>query len=181
MKNQQKKCAHCGEEISAKAVVCPKCGVKNKKPIYKRTWFIILAIVVVIGIISSGGDDNAETQTVSKETVSNKAEEIVYEEFTVSQLITDLEDNALKAESLYNDKYVKLTGKLSVIDSDGKYISLRPSDNKFSFKSVQCYLKSDEQKSRVAQMNIDDSVTVLGKITDVGEVMGYSLRVSSFE
>ena len=53
--------------------------------------------------------------------------------------------------------------------------------NKFSFKSVQCYLKSDEQKSRVAQMNIDDSVTVLGKITDVGEVMGYSLRVSSFE
>ena len=29
-------CKHCGEEIATGAKVCPKCGGKNKKPIYKQ-------------------------------------------------------------------------------------------------------------------------------------------------
>ena len=43
--------------------------------------------------------------------------------------------------------------------------------------SVQCYIKNDDQKTAIMDMSIGDTVIVKGKITDVGEVMGYSLDI----
>lgn len=180
MSNKVVKCKNCGEEISSKAVVCPKCGVKNKKPFYKRIWFILLAIVVVIAAISLTGG-NSDTKPTTKTVENTPAKEIVYTEYTVSQLISDLEANALKAENTYNDKYVKISGKLSNIDSDGSYISLAPSNNTFTLYSVQCYIKNDEQLNKVMEMNIGNNIVISGKITDVGEILGYSLDIDSIE
>lgn len=45
---KMKKCSTCGTDIANNAKVCPKCGAKNKKPIYLRGWFIILAIIVIM-------------------------------------------------------------------------------------------------------------------------------------
>ena len=42
---------------------------------------------------------------------------------------------------------------------------------------VQCYIKNDDQKTAIMDMSIGDTVIVKGKITDVGEVMGYSLDI----
>lgn len=41
----------------------PGQGMKAKKPIYKRVWFIILVIIVVLGIVGcfASGDENTET------------------------------------------------------------------------------------------------------------------------
>lgn len=52
-------CRNCNNPMSEKAKVCPSCGAKNKKPFYKKGWFIILAIIVVIGVIGflGGGGD----------------------------------------------------------------------------------------------------------------------------
>ena len=180
MSNKVVKCKNCGEEISNKAVVCPKCGVKNKKPFYKRVWFILLAIIVVIAVISSAGGDT-EKAPVSQNVESNTNAEIVYEEYTVAQMVKDLESNALKAENTYNDKYVKISGKLSNIDSDGSYISLSPANNEFTLYSVQCFVKNDEQLNKVMEMSIGDNVVLAGKITNVGELLGYSLDIDNIE
>ena len=51
MSNQNLKCKNCGEEISKKAVVCPKCGAKVKKPFYKKGWFIALVVIFVIAAV----------------------------------------------------------------------------------------------------------------------------------
>lgn len=51
-------CKICNNPMSAKAKVCPSCGAKNKKPIYKRGWFIALLVIVVLGAIGSIGDGN---------------------------------------------------------------------------------------------------------------------------
>lgn len=48
-------CRNCNSAISKNAIICPHCGAKNKKPFYKRVWFIILAIIVVVGVIGSLG------------------------------------------------------------------------------------------------------------------------------
>lgn len=181
MNNKQTKCKNCGADISKKAEICPSCGVKNKKPFYKKAWFVIAVIIVLIAIIASNSEEK-ETSTPSVQTQSQQSvEEITYEEHTVSELVGDLEANALNAKNKYNKKYVKLTGTLSNIDSDGSYISIRPDDNPFSFTNVQCYLKNDEHKNAVANMSIDQTVVVYGKITNVGEVLGYSLDVDKFE
>ena len=54
-------------------------------------------------------------------------------------------------------------------------------DTIFTLANVQCYIKGDEQLDKVKEMEIGDTVTVKGKITDVGEIMGYELKVDSIK
>ncbi|MBP3336897.1 MAG: hypothetical protein J6L59_00645 [Clostridia bacterium] len=179
MSNKMIKCKNCGNEINVKAAVCPNCGVANKKPFYKKGWFIaVVCIVIIIAITSMGGsDENTNTvQNTIDNSVSNE-----YTDFSVSQLVSDLENNALKAENTYKDKYVRLTGKLSNIDAGGKYISISPNDGSFTLYNIQCYLKTEEHKNTVMNMSIGDTIIVKGKITDIGEIFGYQMNVDSFE
>ncbi len=53
MSNKLIKCKSCGREIAANAKVCPACGAKNKKPIYKRIWFWILVLIVILGVATA--------------------------------------------------------------------------------------------------------------------------------
>ena len=183
--NKMVKCKNCGEEIAAIAQICPKCGVKVKKPFYKRGWFIALCVVVVIAVAaSSGGEEGTTTGDVSGSasgaaSISTAApvEEIVYTVCTVDEMVDMLDANAMKAENTYDDQYVEVTGRLSVIDSDGKYISLYPVKDKWAFQGVTCDLTNDGQKQQVMEMSIDDRVTVRGKITSVGEVLGFDLDI----
>lgn len=185
-------CKHCGAEIAAGAKVCPQCGGKNKKPLYKRPWFIILIVVILLGAVGSAGGGDKEPQegvttagSQSTEPQAGDAQsseepqepEIVYTPYEVQTLMDDLQENALKAAQTYEDQYVELTGDLNVVDSSGKYISITPSGDQFAFIGVQCYLKSDEQRDVVLNSSIGDRLTVKGKITSVGEVLGYSLDI----
>lgn len=185
-------CKHCGAEIAAGAKVCPQCGGKNKKPLYKRPWFIILIVVILLGAVGSAGGGDKEPQegvtTAGSQSMEPQAgdaqsseepqePEIVYTPYEVQTLMDDLQENALKAAQTYEDQYVELTGDLNVVDSSGKYISITPSGDQFAFIGVQCYLKSDEQRDVVMNSAIGDRLIVKGKITSVGEVMGYSLDI----
>ena len=42
----------CSKEIASNAKSCPGCGAKNKKPIYKRPWFIVIAFFIIVGAIA---------------------------------------------------------------------------------------------------------------------------------
>ena len=181
MSNKIKQCKVCGKDIATSAKVCPYCGAKNKKPIYKRWWFILLVVLIVLSIIGGLGGTDTDTPTDTPAKVEEKEPEIEYTEYTVNKLISDLEKNAAKAQDKYEGKYVELTGELSVIDSDGKYIALHSDENIFTLADVQCYIKGDEQLDKVKEMEIGDTVTVKGKITDVGEIMGYELKVDSIK
>ena len=55
------KCKTCNDEIASSAKSCPSCGAKNKKPIYKRAWFIVIAFFVIIGVIGGMGDDESNS------------------------------------------------------------------------------------------------------------------------
>lgn len=195
-------CKHCGSEIAATAKACPQCGGKNKKPIYKRGWFIALVIIVIIGIAGNMGgtneseqnltnsDNTASSVTPDSDTTNTETEDtqtseqnepaIVYTPYDVSVLMSDLDNNALKAAETYDDQYVTLTGRLSNIDSSGKYISIVPTDDEWAIIGVQCYIKNEDQKNAVMEMSVGDTIVVSGKITSVGEVLGYSLDIDNF-
>jgi hypothetical protein len=102
---------------------------------------------------------------------------IKYTKYKVSKMMDDLDNNAMKAEKKYTDKYVEITGKLSNIDSDGKYIDLKSSKDDFAITGVQCYIKSDKQSDKIMDMKKGQTVTLKGQITEVGEVLGYSLDI----
>ena len=189
-------CKHCGAEMAKSAKICPNCGGKNPKPIYKRVWFWILAIIVVFGLVGSLGgnssapspDTTADTTAEVSEDTTTEAEEateetvtIEYGEVTTDELSDALEENPMNASDTYKGQYYAVTGRLSNIDSDGKYIALVDINDEWSFNVITCYIKDDEQKEKVKQMKIDDTVTVRGQITDVGEVLGYYLDIDSID
>ena len=183
-KDKMTTCKHCGQEIAASAKVCPHCGGKNKPPIYKRWWFIAIIVIIVLAVIGGSGSSDSSGSTsstaTSKTAVSTSSSEaaIEYTAYTVTELSEDLNSNALKAADKYKGQYVELTGRLSVIDSNGKYISIVDSTDEWAITGVQCYIKNDEQKQVVMDMSIGDEIVVKGKITDVGEVLGYFLDMT---
>lgn len=144
---------------------------KSKKPIYKRLWFIILIVVVIIGAVGAAGSGEDKVEP----------EQIVYSQYDVSTLLTDLDENALKAAETYEGQYVSLTGEIGTIDSSGKYIDLFPTDDEWAIIGVQCYITNEEQKAAIMELSTGDTVTVEGKITSVGEVLGYSLDIDTIQ
>jgi len=159
-KGKMRECKSCGKEISAKGkVTCPECGAVNKKAIYKRAWFIILAVLIIMGVLDSG---------------------IEVTEVNIGELYDELEDNALKASNTYKGKYIQTTGKLSSIDSSGGYFTLEPLGGDYMFQSLHCHIK-EKHLEQVMEFNSGQEVTIKGKVTMVGEFLGYSVDVEVIE
>ncbi len=179
-------CKKCGKELDDKAVVCVGCGCpvkKQSKNILKKWWFWVLAVLVVIVVAASGGD--SETTNAGGETATQteqKPIEIVYEQKDLKTMFAELESNAMKAEATYQDKYVEVTGKISGFDSDGSYISVQAvGADVWDFNSMMCYIKNDAQKQFLMEKNEGDTVIIKGKITSVGEILGYSLDIAEIQ
>lgn len=74
MEQKMTKCKACNQEIAKNAKVCPHCGFKNKKPIFKQWWFWVIITIVFVAIISSGNNTDNENNTNninSNETINN--------------------------------------------------------------------------------------------------------------
>mgnify|MGYP001503059950 CR=1 FL=1 len=163
---------------------------EKKKGSCLKTALIVIVVLVILGAIGStmgNSDDKAKDATDKKEAttstkeeeVQKESEEITYTTVDVATLMDALDANAMNASDTYKDQYLEITGKLNVIDSSGKYISLTPTDEEYAILGVQCYIKNDEQKSAVSGMTVGDIVTLRGKCKDVGEIMGYALDIDS--
>ena len=137
---------------------------------------ILLVLMFAMFALGSGEETSENQGTEVKQEEQTPKE---YKTCSVGEMMDLLEGNALKAESTYQDQYVEITGRLSNIDSDGKYISLVDQNDEWAFSGIQCYLTTDEQKEQVMEMSVDDIVTLRGKIKSVGEVLGYSLDIDS--
>ena len=75
----------------------------------------------------------------------------------------------------------ELTGRLSYVDSDGRYFGIKPLETGLWLESVTCYIKDKEQKENIKEHEVEEKITVKGKITDVGEILGYDLHLDSIE
>ena len=178
--SKMKNCKACGAEIATSAKSCPKCGAKNKKPIWKRVWVWILAVIILVAAIGGMTGNSNTNDSSSSADIDNSAiqEPVNYIAVSVADMMDMLNANALKAENTYNGQYLEITGRLNVIDSDGSYIALYGGD--FDFIGVQCYVKNDEQLNFVMNMVTGDTYTVRVKITDVGEIIGYQADIIEF-
>lgn len=124
-------------------------------------------------------EDVVETEP-TQENQQEQTEEIEYIVATVDEMYETLNDNALKAKKTYDGQYVEVTGILGTIDSNGSYICLDEMNTAYSFYSVQCFVKNDEQLDHVIEMSSGKKYTVRVKITTVGEVLGYAGDIVEF-
>lgn len=194
MKSTDKQCEKCGAELeSAKIQICPNCGAKRKKAFYKKWWFWLIVVVGVIAIAAAGGGSdevepeqgNVETNESGGNTTNNSGSGSStknYEVVDLQTMLNDLENNAMKAESTYQNKYVEVKGRIVNFDSDGSYISIEPVNaDEWNFDTVMCYIKNDSQRSFLMEKSVGDVVTIKGKVISIGEVLGYSINIDEIK
>ena len=108
----------------------------------------------------------------------NDTIEIEYTEVSINDMLNELSNNALRAEKTYQDKYIKFTGKIENIDSDGAYITVSEIDNEFPlFETIHCSVTDDTQLDVIINKNTGDTVNIKGQVTSVGEVIGYIIDI----
>jgi len=180
-------------------------------PEVKRPWFkkkrimipLLLLGLIVFGSALGGGSDTDGTNGASNDTTTEQssaapaapaadapeAEAPVPEapapaestiEVSAAQMIAVLESNALKAKNTYEGKTVTVSGFVGGIDASGKYFALDPSPDAFILTGIQVQT-GKEFLDQLANFSEDQAVTVTGKITNVGEIMGYSLKAATIQ
>lgn len=176
-----KKCKHCQSEIDDKAKICPNC--KKKQGGVGKTILIVVGVIVALGIIGNMLPDDEATGESGSKTGNNTGSTapIEYTEVNLKDMFDALDSNALKAEKEYQDAYIKFTGAINNIDSDGDYISVKAIGDDWGFDSVQCYIADDSQLDFILEKEVGDTVTVSGKVKSIGEVLGYSLDMYAIE
>lgn len=100
-------CKICSKEIASNAKSCPGCGSKNKKAIYKKWWFWIIALIIVIGTIGGedSNDSNLDAATKQEVNQNEKLEEKAQaeEKATVEEKVPAEYKSALKKAKIYSD------------------------------------------------------------------------------
>lgn len=195
MKTSQNACPKCGNtEINENMKKCPNCGKKLGAPLYKKWWFWVIIVVGVL-IIAGAGTTTEEAPeqevpsssvstatTTERETMSAESNGKNYKKVDLQQMMDELKENALKAEKTYNNAYIEVTGKIASFDSDGSYITIEPVNaSEWNFDTVTCYIKNKDQLDILLEKSKGDKITIQGKITSVGEVLGYSLKIDSIK
>ena len=117
--SKMKQSKACSKEIATNAKSCPGCGAKNKKPVYKRVWFWVVAAIIVVG--ATGTDDSKETniesgQEVSQNTIAeNKPEDNIPTEYksALKQAGTYSKMMHMSKAAVYNQLTSELGGQFS--------------------------------------------------------------------
>lgn len=157
-KTKMKTCKHCGAQIAKSAKVCPVCGGKNKKPIYKRVWFWLLVLVVIVGIGGAASHKPSEEATkMSEEDFKAACQEVEYKD-----LMRNIDDKV-------GDKVV-MTGKVNQViyesdsgDSPSQYkvaVTYDADTDWYDDDIVLYFTRGDSPK-----LLEDDVITLYGEVT----------------
>lgn len=170
------------------AAKAAKAYAKASRPFYKKKRVILPAALVAVVAISTsgGGSDTADTAAPAANSAAAPADPAApapapaEAAIVVSskEMIDLLEGNALNAKNTYEGKQVTVSGFVGNIDASGDYFSLDPEPDAFILTGIQVQT-SDDFAGQVASFSKGQAVTVTGTITNVGELMGYSLEAQT--
>lgn len=142
----------------------------------------IIVSVLGLGLLFSMCGCSTSTNLAPAQSVTESAPvEVVYTEYDAATLFDELKDNPLRAAN-HEKELVAVTGAIDIIDSSGSYFSITvPNDGMYEYflDTITCKMSSDEHKEIIMNKSIGDVVTVYGTISDVGEFLGYTIKVDT--
>lgn len=169
MKKNKKlvKCKTCNQFIARSAKICPSCGAKNKKPILKRWWFWVLAILVFLIAI-----------TPPSTPVSNNAKTMGAEEYKEFCKLTPYNELA-RTPDTYKNTDIKSGGKvLQILDSAGTQV-LRIQANGDMNDIFAVRYKADDKAEKLLE---NDTVNFYGTFAGLEKyktILGKEISVPS--
>jgi len=164
------KCPECGKEISNKANSCPSCGFtlnqQNTAPAKgsnkKKGCLIGFLIFIGIAMIGFCSNDKSSTNGHSSQASSVQAKAVEPAlTVTASELLAAFEQNELKANQTYKNKYIAVQGAVDNIGEDivgSPYVTLKTGN---IILSVQCMLNKSEA-AKAANLDKGQQITIQG-------------------
>lgn len=131
-----------------------------------------------------GNDFSENTQPAAEASAST--DDIQFEYYMADELLTDLDQNALRASKKYKDQYVILTGKMYSCSDDGEFFTLEGLDyegyqsSSLTF-TISCRITSIDQVDTLLTANTGDIITIQCKVTQVDQINGYEVETLSIE
>ncbi len=135
--NKMIKCKSCGADIASSAKHCPSCGAKNKKPIYKRVWFWILVVVLLIAIADFAASKVNPSDPVEFETTT---EEDSNAYVAGSKVAVEIDCDKLAEAYNKNPNYYDKILNNQVAEWSGTITSITNSDDGEVLVYMQCGL-----------------------------------------
>lgn len=135
--NKMTKCKSCGADIASSAKHCPSCGAKNKKPIYKRVWFWILVVVLLIAIADFVASKENPSDSIEIETTTEE-DSNAYVDRSEATVEIDC-DKLAEAYNKNPDYYDKILNN-QVAEWSGTITSIANSDNGEVLVYMRCGL-----------------------------------------
>lgn len=169
-----KKCKVCGATMSSGVAVCPSCGAKIKKPIYKRWWFwviVALGVFILIAAFSDSDEEIVQNNDVrnSVGSVQTNEVEIQYTNYSVSQIYNMMDENLISAKNKLINQNVEIIGYIGSIDNENCVIIYsEPNDEDSYWGNIYCYFNKNKKiLEQLSKLSKGDPVVVRGKVTNV--------------
>lgn len=165
-----KPCRYCYSDIDENATICPVCGMKVKKPIYKRWWFIVLSVwlgFTILGSIIEPVDDSGEENAEEQQTSQAQQDESDAE--TVSAETPDISEyTAITADDLRNyAQYMigeNIVTETEVTSKSSSALKTKfPDNDTFYFDFVFNFT----DKSKIKEIEEESTAAVAGTIKEV--------------
>ena len=139
-----------------------------------KKYFFTACVMAVFAIGFAASDDSeSSSSSVTQEEIPTNVTQV-----DVVDMLLDLEQNEMRAQKKYSNKWFNITGILGSMDSEGEYFSLR--GDAFGMTSVHCKIPADKREEitdKLVNMEKGDHIVVKGKVTDMGEIMGYYVTI----
>lgn len=168
------KCKSCGGDIAASAKRCPSCGAKNKKPIYKRVWFWILVVVLLIAIFGFITSKVNPSDSIEIETTT-EADSNVYvkksstkKSLKTNKIISEFYDNTVLFKKNYDEQVVEWEGTITGIaetDDENKDVIVymdKGIDTYLIEYIVSATIKNDKDKEKILNYKTGDKIKIKG-------------------
>lgn len=120
-----------------------------------KKYLLTLSVLALfaIGFAASTSDD---TEAIAPEEIPASCEEI-----TVAQIKNAFDNNAMRAKSMYEDKWFEIEGYVDDIQDD--YLCLAEKGEGYS-RFMYCYYKTENVRKQVMNLNQGDRITVKGQV-----------------
>lgn len=168
------KCKSCGGDIASSAKRCPSCGAKNKKPIYKRVWFWILVVVLLIAIFGFIASKVNPSDSIEIETTT-EADSNVYvkksstkKSLKTNKIISEFYNNTVLFKKNYDEQVVEWEGTITGIaetDDENKDVIVymdKGIDTYLIEYIVSATIKNDKDKEKILNYKTGDKIKIKG-------------------
>lgn len=169
--------------------------IKKKDAMAKSAflWGAIGTVCIALTNMNSGSKSDIEQapkelmkeqvkESKTKNVEEKVKESITYESASAADMLSELEKNEMRAQKKYANKNLTISGYLGSMDSEGKYFTLEPSPYSTSFiKEVRCEIPKSKRETItniIIEKEKGDHIVVKGKVQDMGEVIGYVVKVN---